>query len=121
MSVECLLDLSVWYSASLCNSGPRISLANLVAECMDGAVLNKDACLSNWEARPLSERQLKYASLDAAVLLPLFRQLHSQLPVVYTDFTYSFSAAGRHGRRLDHEEEEKEEKKKQRPGNSSLR
>jgi len=35
----------------------------LTRPCMQ--VLNKEACLSNWEARPLSEKQLKYAALDA--------------------------------------------------------
>jgi ribonuclease D len=66
---------------------------------MEGAILNKDACLSNWEARPLSKKQLKYAALDAAVLLPLFLELHHSVPVSYSDLVSSFSAPGRSRKR----------------------
>ena len=88
--VEALLDLSAWYTA--CKpGGARISLAGLVAEFLD-AELNKDACLSNWEARPLSRQQLQYAALDASVLLPLWRRLHAALPVHFRDLLASFKA-----------------------------
>ena len=90
--VTSLVDLSSWHAAHQVRSGPKISLAGLVDKYMQGAVLNKDACLSNWEARPLSEKQLKYAALDAAVLLPLFLRLHFALPVTYTAVISSFSA-----------------------------
>ena len=88
--VEALLDLSAWYTA--CKpGGARISLARLVAEFLD-AELNKDACLSNWEARPLSRQQLQYAALDASVLLPLWRRLNAALPVHFRDLLASFKA-----------------------------
>jgi len=96
--VQGLLDLNSFYRASAPRSSP-VSLAGLVAECMEGAILNKDACLSNWEARPLSKKQLKYAALDAAVLLPLFLELHHSVPVSYSDLVSSFSAPGRSRKR----------------------
>lgn len=40
-----------------------------------GKPLSKVDRMSNWEQRPLSERQLVYASLDAHALVALFDRL----------------------------------------------
>lgn len=36
--------------------------------------------ISDWEARPLSARQVTYAALDAVVLVRLWDAFHQQLP-----------------------------------------
>ncbi|RWR94255.1 3'-5' exonuclease domain-containing protein [Cinnamomum micranthum f. kanehirae] len=41
-----------------------------------GAGLNKTRRNSNWEQRPLSQNQMEYAALDAAVLIHIFHHLH---------------------------------------------
>ncbi|KHG00204.1 putative exonuclease mut-7 [Gossypium arboreum] len=43
-----------------------------LAEKILGASLNKTRRNSNWEQRPLSQNQLEYAALDAAVLIQIF-------------------------------------------------
>ncbi|KAK8495910.1 hypothetical protein V6N13_031891 [Hibiscus sabdariffa] len=50
---------------------PRGGLSGL-AEKILGAGLNKTRRNSNWEQRPLTQNQLEYAALDAAVLIELF-------------------------------------------------
>ncbi|MBA0632311.1 hypothetical protein Godav_001076, partial [Gossypium davidsonii] len=50
---------------------PRGGLSGL-AEKILGAGLNKTRRNSNWEQRPLSQNQLEYAALDAAVLIQIF-------------------------------------------------
>lgn len=49
-----------------------------LAQKMLGAGLNKTRRNSNWEQRPLSQNQMEYAALDAAVLVHIFRQVRSQ-------------------------------------------
>ena len=49
-------------------------LRSLCAELLGGR-LNKELQCSDWAARPLSPAQLRYAALDAWVLLPLLRRL----------------------------------------------
>ncbi|CAK7340575.1 unnamed protein product [Dovyalis caffra] len=58
---------------------PRGGLSGL-AEKILGMGLNKTRRNSNWELRPLSQNQLEYAALDAAVLIHIFRHVrnHSQ-------------------------------------------
>ncbi|KAF8401384.1 hypothetical protein HHK36_012322 [Tetracentron sinense] len=56
---------------------PRGGLSGL-AEKILGAGLNKTRRNSNWEQRPLSQNQLEYAALDAAVLVHLFHHIRSQ-------------------------------------------
>ncbi|KAJ8771811.1 hypothetical protein K2173_026988 [Erythroxylum novogranatense] len=43
-----------------------------------GAGLNKTRRNSNWEQRPLSQNQLEYAALDAAVLIHIFHHVGNQ-------------------------------------------
>ncbi|CAA6661983.1 unnamed protein product [Spirodela intermedia] len=49
-----------------------------VAEKILGAALNKTRRNSNWEQRPLSQNQVEYAALDAAVLVHIFHHVRSQ-------------------------------------------
>ncbi|XP_073140466.1 uncharacterized protein [Henckelia pumila] len=55
---------------------PRGGLSGL-AEKILGTGLNKTRRNSNWEQRPLSQYQIEYAALDAAVLLHIFRHVGS--------------------------------------------
>ncbi|KAF8387785.1 hypothetical protein HHK36_026440 [Tetracentron sinense] len=56
---------------------PRGGLSGLTKKIL-GAGLNKESRNSNWEQRPLSQNQLEYAALDAAVLIHIFRQVCSR-------------------------------------------
>jgi len=51
--------------------GMRIGLSNLVMRTL-GLCLDKSEQLSDWQCRPLTNNQLEYAALDAAVLPLLF-------------------------------------------------
>ncbi|XP_073049625.1 uncharacterized protein [Primulina eburnea] len=55
---------------------PRGGLSGL-AEKILGISLNKTRRNSNWEQRPLSQYQLEYAALDAAVLIHIFQHVGS--------------------------------------------
>lgn len=55
---------------------PRGGLSGLAKKIL-GAGLNKTRRNSNWESRPLSQYQLEYAALDAAVLIHIFRHVPS--------------------------------------------
>jgi ribonuclease D len=57
---------------------PSYSLAALV-DYLFGIKLDKSFQRSNWQRRPLSESQLKYAALDASVTLMLFQRLEEML------------------------------------------
>lgn len=57
-----------------------------LAEKILGTGLNKTRRNSNWEQRPLSQYQLEYAALDAAVLLHIFQHVGCHtLPAVAPD------------------------------------
>ncbi|XP_008245816.1 PREDICTED: uncharacterized protein LOC103343964 [Prunus mume] len=58
---------------------PRGGLSGLAKKIL-GVGLNKTRRNSNWEQRPLTQNQLEYAALDAAVLIHIFRHVrgHSQ-------------------------------------------
>ncbi|CAI9287269.1 unnamed protein product [Lactuca saligna] len=56
---------------------PRGGLSGLAKEIL-GVGLNKTRRNSNWEERPLTQNQLEYAALDAAVLIRIFWHVRSQ-------------------------------------------
>lgn len=53
---------------------PRGGLSGLAKKIL-GVGLNKTRRNSNWEQRPLTQNQLEYAALDAAVLVQIFRHV----------------------------------------------
>ncbi|KAH7676510.1 DNA helicase protein [Dioscorea alata] len=68
---EMLLDIQKLFNER--NGG----LSGLAKKIL-GAGLNKTRRNSNWEQRPLSQNQLEYAALDAAVLLHIFYHVRGQ-------------------------------------------
>ncbi len=57
-----------------------LSLATLIHEYLDVDLEKKKKVQrSEWDKRPLSEEQLKYAVLDTAYLMPLYERLTAQL------------------------------------------
>ncbi|EKX38971.1 hypothetical protein GUITHDRAFT_143786 [Guillardia theta CCMP2712] len=73
--VNGVFDLSHWAKSSRPRTKKyQSSLAGLSREVLDGAELNKEQAMSDWSQRPLSAPQLRYAALDALVLLPLFKE-----------------------------------------------
>jgi len=56
------------------SKGPGDGLARLCAEVL-GRSLDKQLQCSDWEQRPLSDAQVRYAALDAWALLPVFARL----------------------------------------------
>ncbi|KAK8946928.1 hypothetical protein KSP39_PZI007095 [Platanthera zijinensis] len=68
---EMLLDLQKLFNQTV---GGLSGLSEKVL----GARLNKTRRNSNWELRPLSQNQMEYAALDAAVLVHIFRSICNQ-------------------------------------------
>lgn len=68
---EMLLDVQKLFNES---GGGLSGLAEKVL----GAGLNKTRRNSNWEQRPLSQNQMEYAALDAAVLVHIFHCIYNQ-------------------------------------------
>lgn len=68
---EMLLDIQNVFKE--CSGG----LSGL-SEKILGAGLNKTRRNSNWEQRPLTQNQMEYAALDAAVLVHIFRHVRNQ-------------------------------------------
>ncbi|KAK1317950.1 hypothetical protein QJS10_CPA05g00286 [Acorus calamus] len=56
---------------------PKGGLSGLTEKIL-GAGLNKTRRNSNWEQRPLSQNQIEYAALDAAVLVRIFHHVRAQ-------------------------------------------
>ncbi|XP_043722158.1 uncharacterized protein LOC122669456 isoform X2 [Telopea speciosissima] len=67
---EMLLDIQNVFKEA------RGGLSGLAQKIL-GAGLNKTRRNSDWEQRPLSQNQLEYAALDAAVLVHIFRHVRS--------------------------------------------
>lgn len=65
-------------AAAFLGYGMQVSLADLVRGVC-GVKLTKSQTVSDWSARPLSERQIEYLVGDVAYLLPLFDALRPRL------------------------------------------
>lgn len=63
-------------------------LSELTRKCF-GKPLNKSECISNWDARPLREAQLRYAALDAYVLVQIHDFLQDRLKFLGVDIDYT--------------------------------
>ena len=60
-----------------------------VAEHWLGKALDKEQQCSDWDSRPLSERQLRYAACDAAVLVDIATVMALQVPAAGPSHTLS--------------------------------
>lgn len=67
-----MLDLQI--AAAMAGMGFSVGYARLVATLFD-ATLDKSATRSDWLARPLSDKQLRYALDDVYFLLPLYEKV----------------------------------------------
>ncbi|MGJ8514385.1 ribonuclease D [Carnimonas bestiolae] len=73
---EPLIDTQ--HAQALCSDNAAMGYQRLVAERLD-IELEKDATRSDWLARPLSERQCRYAALDVLYLPRIWAQQRQQL------------------------------------------
>lgn len=64
--------------AAFCGYGASIGYSKLVQAVLD-IELSKDQCRSDWLARPLTDEQLHYASLDVLYLPALYQHLHNEI------------------------------------------
>ena len=67
--------------SSSSRSRGRMPGLSAVAEHWLGRALDKEQQCSDWDSRPLSERQLRYAACDAAVLVEIAETMALQVPV----------------------------------------
>ncbi|WOH09564.1 hypothetical protein DCAR_0729021 [Daucus carota subsp. sativus] len=74
------------------SSHKRGGLSGLAKKIL-GAEIDKTRRVSNWEQRPLTQKQLEYAALDAAVLLKIYAHLPDQAEFKVRDWT---SGIGHH-------------------------
>jgi ribonuclease D len=73
---EPLFDTQI--GAAFCGHGASIGYGRLVQAVLD-IELSKDQCRSDWLARPLTDEQQHYASLDVLYLPALFTHLKNEL------------------------------------------
>lgn len=71
-----LVDTQVM--ASFLNLGSSVGFAKLVLHYLN-IELDKGASRTDWLARPLSEKQLQYASADVWYLLPIYQKMQAEL------------------------------------------
>lgn len=71
-----LFDTQV--AAALLGFGQQIGFGNLVQRILKKA-LPKQESFSDWLARPLTQKQLRYAADDVIWLMPIYQHLHDQL------------------------------------------
>eukprot|EP00850_Spirogloea_muscicola_P019046 SM000182S03936 [mRNA] locus=s182:252758:256798:+ [translate_table: standard] len=88
---------------TLAGKGQKGGLSQLAKRTL-GLPLDKRVQMSDWEQRPLSEQQIKYAAMDAVCLLPIFVRLQSldfweeaspTIPPDYTGLTFTFKHTGK--------------------------
>ena len=65
-------------------------LSELTRRCF-GKPLDKSECLSNWENRPLRRAQLRYAALDAYVLIKIYDYIETKCKEIGVDFNMLIS------------------------------
>lgn len=63
-------------------------LSELTRKCF-GKPLNKSECLSNWDSRPLRPAQLRYAALDAFVLIQIHDFIQNRIKTLGATFDYT--------------------------------
>lgn len=73
---EPLFDTQI--AAAFCGYGASVGYSKLVQAVL-GIEVSKDQCRSDWLARPLTEEQQHYASLDVLYLPTLYQHLHNSL------------------------------------------
>ncbi len=73
---EPLFDTQI--AAAFCGYGGSIGYSKLV-QAITQIELSKDQCRSDWLARPLTDEQQHYASLDVLYLPSLYQHLHNEL------------------------------------------
>lgn len=65
-------------AAMVCGYGESVGYERLVKEVL-GVEIDKTECLSNWQLRPLNEKQLEYACGDVTYLVKLYESLQDRL------------------------------------------
>lgn len=73
--------------ASSSNNGKPKGLSKLTQSCF-GKALDKSECMSNWQNRPLRSNQLRYAALDAFVLIQIHDYILGKLKSQKIDYDY---------------------------------
>lgn len=63
-------------------------LSELTRKCF-GKPLNKSECISNWDARPLREAQIRYAALDAYVLIQIHEFIQNKIKSLGVNIDYT--------------------------------
>ncbi|CAF0717201.1 unnamed protein product [Brachionus calyciflorus] len=59
-----------------------------LTECVFGKPLDKSECMSNWQNRPLRNDQIRYASLDAYVLIEIHDFLQKRIKELNIEYDY---------------------------------
>ncbi|KAK1293895.1 hypothetical protein QJS10_CPA16g01615 [Acorus calamus] len=75
--LECFRHFVMLLDIQKLSKDPRGGLSALTQKIL-GAGLNKTRRNCNWEKRPLSQNQIEYAALDAAVLVHIFYHIRFQ-------------------------------------------
>eukprot|EP00850_Spirogloea_muscicola_P004388 SM000019S04932 [mRNA] locus=s19:64261:71420:- [translate_table: standard] len=88
---------------TLAGRGQKGGLSQLATRTL-GLPLDKRVRMSDWEQRPLSEQQIRYAAMDAVCLLPIFVRLQSSdfweeasstVPPDWQGLTFTFKHTGK--------------------------
>lgn len=72
------------------NSGKALKtkgLSKLTESCF-GKPLDKSECMSNWQNRPLRQNQIRYASLDAFILIEIHDFIQQRIKELNIEYDY---------------------------------